>query len=60
MFDPVPAQQLMYTQPREQRPVLAKVERQAFNLGDVDGNDRAADVPVPPSRYCWPENHKGR
>ena len=24
MFDPVPAQQLMYTQPREQRPALAK------------------------------------
>ena len=41
MFDPVPAQQLMYTQPREQRPVLAKALLSARwaegrRLGDMD------------------------
>jgi 2-hydroxychromene-2-carboxylate isomerase len=41
MFDPVPAQQLMYTQPREQRPVLAKALlsarwAQGRRLGDMD------------------------
>ncbi|MGU7781095.1 DsbA family protein [Burkholderia sp. PU8-34] len=41
MFDPVPAQQLMYTQPLEKRPVLAKALLRARwaegrNLGDMD------------------------
>ena len=58
--DPVPAQQLMYTQPREQRPVLAKALLSARwaegrRLGEMDILFDVAQKAVGIDRQCFRE-----